>query len=153
LALSKKQRTVIAQELASTQSAPAAIGAVSALAAGVSLVDQSAKIRIEILCDDPPTASALVTLANDARKNAGQSPQMAFLGAAPLLERLALEAQGAKVIATLEASVGELDAIVERAMQFRSLMEGGRPAPQPSGGVQPAPPQASPSSSGPGPGR
>ncbi|NUO53631.1 MAG: hypothetical protein HOV80_32685 [Polyangiaceae bacterium] len=158
LALSKKQRAVIAEELASTPSAPAAIGAVSAVAAGVSLVDQNAKIKIVLLCDDPPSASALVTLANDARKNAGQSPQAALLGAAPLLERLALEAHGAKVIATLEANVAELDAIVERAMQFRAMMEGGRQAPEPSGAVPSGavPPTAPPTgsaSSGPGPRR
>jgi len=153
LALSKKQRAVIAEELGATPSAPAAIGAVSAVAAGVSLVDQNARIKIVILCDDPPSASALVTLANDARKNAGQSPQAALLGAAPLLERLALEAHGAKVIATLEASVAELDAIVERAMQFRALMEGGRQAPEPSGAPSATPPPTSSASSGPGPRR
>ncbi len=152
LALSKKQRAVIAQELASTPSAPNAIGAVSALAVGVSLVEESAKIKIVVLCDDGPSASALVTLANDARKNAGQTPQAAVLGAAPLLERLALEAHGAKVIATLEASVTELDTIVERAMQFRAMLEGGRPGTEPSGAVPPPPPTSS-ASSGPGPGR
>lgn len=152
LVLSKKQRTVIAQELAASGSAPAAIGAVSAVAAGISLVGDGAKIKLVVLCDDPPSASALVTLANEARKNAGQSPQAAVLGAEPLLARLSLEAQGARVVATLEASVAELDAIVERAMQLRALLEGPKPTADPGGSApQPsAPPSAS---SGPGPHR
>jgi hypothetical protein len=151
LVLSKKQREGIAQELATVQaSAPAAIGAVSAVAAGVSLVGDAAKVKIIVLCDDPGSAASLVHLANEAKKNAGESTPAALLGAEPLLARVQVEAQGARLVASVDAAVAEIDAIVERAIQLRALFEGGRPG-APPGPPVPAPPGSGPRPRGSGP--
>ncbi len=151
LVLSKKQREGIAQELATVQaSAPAAIGAVSAVAAGISLVGDAAKVKIIVLCDDPGSAASLVHLANEAKKNAGESTPAALLGAEPLLARVQVEAQGARLVASVDAAVAEIDAIVERAIQLRALFEGGRPG-APPGPPVPAPPGSGPRPRGSGP--
>ena len=147
LVLSQSQRKVVAEELAAAGgSAPLPIGAIGSAAAGLSLAGEDAKLRVVISCDDPQAASALVALALEAKRDAASSQPAVLLGAEPLLGRLSVEARGARVLASVDAKVEELEAILDRALKVRALLEAQRAAPPPE-----ARPSASAPSAGPAP--
>jgi hypothetical protein len=141
IVLSKKQREVVAQELAAAGgAAPAPIGAVASAAAGLSLQGNTTKLRVVVACDDPASAASLLALAEEAKRNAAASKPALLLGAEPLLARLSVEARGPSLIASVDASVEEIETIIDRAMKVRALLEAQRAMPAPD---VPPPPSAS----------
>lgn len=146
--LSEKQRATIADEMQKAQGkAPAALAHVVGASLGLRLVNDKASILVVVLADDPANAGDVRAWLESSKKDASASLASKLLGASPLLDRADLEVRGGAVHARLEAQVSEIEGIVERALQFRALLEK-RPPPAPSSS-EPAPSAPSPSAPSP----
>jgi hypothetical protein len=132
-AFSQTQRAAVADEIQKAQGkAPSVLAHVIGAGLGVRLVDQKASLSLVLLADDPAKVGELSGWLADTKRGAASGVPAQLLGAAPLLERATVSASGALVRVSLDATVGEIEGILDKALAIRAMLEKeARPAPLP----------------------
>lgn len=131
LVLTPKQRKTVAEEIAVAGGrAPPAIGAVSSAGLGLRLVGENASLLVVLTTDDAAQAPQVAQLFEALRSEAGQGAAAKLIGLSEIVDRVRIQTTGATVRLTLDVTVPELLAVVDRATKLSAMIES-EPAPQP----------------------
>lgn len=140
--LSDRQRAVVAEELANAQGkAPAALAYVTAAGLGVRLVGDKASLQLVVMADEASHTPEVEAWLRSTLAGAAKGLPAKLLGADDLIERITIEANGGVIRARLEATVPEIEGLVDRAIQIQRMLQKEAPPPSPSPSIEPpAPP-------------
>lgn len=150
--LSDSQRANVADEITKAQGSkeggrpPVALAYVSGAALGVRLVGDAASLLLVVVADKASQSGEVKAWLESMLVDAAQGMTAKLLGLAPLVERIRLSIVGTTVRAELDASVAELETVVDRAMTLRNLLRD-QPLEQPPGPQPESPPATSASAS------
>lgn len=134
LVLTPKQRKTVAEEIAVAGGrAPPAIGAVSSAGLGLRLVGENASLLVVLTTDDAAQAPQVAQLFESLRSEAGQGAAAKLIGLSEIVDRVRIETTGVTVRLTLDVTVPELLAVVDRATKLSAMIESApEPGPTPN---------------------
>jgi hypothetical protein len=134
-AISDEQRASLAELVASAgERIPSALLRLAGVGLAARLDGEKVELALVLTSVDARGAQALAEALATARTDAASAPATAVLGAAPLLDRLAVRVDGANVQARIRLTVPEVEAVLARAELARSLLD----SPPRAAGVAPS---------------
>lgn len=139
---SDAQRAIVADEITQAQGrAPAVLAHVVGAGLGVRLVGDKTALLLVLVADDPSHAPELRAWIEQSKKEASSGLASRLLGVGGLLDRVEMQTTGTTVRAKLDATVSEIDSIVDRAFKVRAMLQKQeeQPQPQPDASTQPVP--------------
>jgi hypothetical protein len=121
-AVSDEQRASLAELVASEgERIPSALLRLAGVGLAARLDGEKVELALVLKSSDPGGAQGLADALASARTDAASAPATAMLGAAPLLDRLAVRVDGTNVQARIQLTVREIESVVARAELARSM--------------------------------
>jgi hypothetical protein len=146
--VSDEQRASLAELVATEgERIPSALLRLAGVGLAARLDGEKVELALVLTAVDPVGAQTLADALASARTDAASAPATAFLGAAPLLDRLAVRVDGANVLARVQLTVHEIESVLGRAELARSMRRSPPRAAESASSAIATPTAAPPSSS------